>query len=494
MSEKDTNNSGIKRGPGRKMTWGDKIKCALLVVGVLLFCVWMLSGWPLVLLPFIVDAYWTHYIPWDWWRSIKNGFLRQVMSWVDAIVFAIVAVWVLQNFFFQNFQIPTTSLEKSMLAGDYLLVSKYHYGPRVPMTPLSLPVFQHTISFFGHDLGKSYLEHPQVAYDRMPGLRQVKRNDIVVFNYPKGDSIMEKFPTQDYYQAKEQLMGVQGMTEAQFERNVGRVFCRPVDRRENYVKRCIGLPGETLQIVDRQVFIDGKPLDNPVEMQQLYLVYTSSPVSVITTTFWKNLGVYTKGGPNVNPDVYEITGNELAYVAQVLGFEPDSVSGKFNHLYQVNLTAAKAEKVAQKKEVSWIITMPGELEGYYGIFPHSPLFSWKASNFGPLWIPKKGAQITLSPENEALYGRCIRVYEGNTLTSDAEGNYYVNGEKTSTYQFRMDYYWMMGDNRDNSADSRFWGFVPEDHIVGTPLFIWISIDPESGDWRWDRLFKGVLNI
>lgn len=183
-----------------------------------------------------------------------------------------------------------------MLAGDYLLVSKYHYGPRVPMTPLSLPVFQHTISVFGHDLGKSYIEHPQVDYERMPGLTDVKRNDIVVFNYPMGDSIMSNYPMQDYYQAKEQLMGVQGLTQQQFEQAVGSVYSRPVDRRENYVKRCIGLPGETLKIVERQVFIDGQPLENPTEMQQLYLVYTNSPRTTITTSYWKSLEIYTKGG------------------------------------------------------------------------------------------------------------------------------------------------------------------------------------------------------
>lgn len=486
-------NNEIKRGFGRKMTIADKIRCTFWTVVILLFCLWMSSLWPLLIIPFVIDLYWTHYIPWSWWRSIENRALREVMSWVDAIVFAIVAVWILQAFFFQNFMIPTTSLEKTMLAGDYLLVSKYHYGPRVPMTPLSLPVFQHTITVFGNDICKSYLDKPQLDYKRMPGLTDIKRNDIVVFNYPLGDSIIAKSPTEDYYNAKDYLMNSQGMSRQEFDRVVGEVFSRPVDRRENYVKRCIGLPGETLQIIDRQVFIDGQPLENPQEMQHMRLVYTNGPA--IPNTYWHRLGVYTQGnGTTLGKDVQELTGENLSYVAGIMGIEPDSITGKYNHLYLVNLTQAKAEAVAQRKEVEWVRLEPSELEGYAGIFPHSPLFRWKANNYGPIFIPKAGASIELNEENVILYGRCIRTYEGNTLEKDAQGNYLLNGEKATSYTFRMDYYWMMGDNRDNSADSRFWGFVPEDHIVGTPLFIWISIDQETGEWRWDRLFKSVKGL
>ncbi len=488
-------NNEIKRGFGRKMTLGDIIKCVLLVVFVILFAIWMSSGWPLVTLPFVVDAFWMHYIPWGWWRSIKNRFLREVMSWVDAIVFAIVAVWILQNFFVQNFQIPTTSLEKTMMAGDYLVVSKYHYGPRVPMTPLSLPFFQHTISLFGTDFGKSYIEHPQVAYRRMPGLTEVKRNDIVVFNYPNGDSVIVNSPEADYYQVKAELMGNRGLSDEEFSKTVGPIMRRPVDRRENYVKRCIGLPGETLQIINRQVYINGEAIANPKEMQQMHFVYTNSPKTIIPKSFWKSLDVYTQGnGKTLNRDVHEITNNELAYVAAVLGIEPDSVSGQFNHLYLVNLTNEKAQAVAQNKDVAWVIVEPVEMEGHSGIFPNSPLFRWKSNEFGPLWIPKKGEAIELNAENEALYGRCIRTYEGNTLTRDADGHYLLNGVPADSYTFQMDYYWMMGDNRDNSLDSRFWGFVPEDHIVGTPLFVWISINQETGEWRWDRLLKSVKGL
>ncbi|MDO4497013.1 MAG: signal peptidase I [Bacteroidales bacterium] len=412
------------------------------------------SFWPLLLIPFVVDIYWTCYIPWTWWRNIENGFLREVMSWVDAIVFATLAVWVLQNFFFQNFQIPTTSLEKTMLAGDYLCVAKYEYGPRKPITPLSLPVFQHTIDVFGMNFGKSYTDIIQCDYERMPGLRDVKRGDIVVFNYPLDDD------------------------------------SRPVDRRENYVKRCIGLPGETLQIIDRQVYIDGAAIVNPEQMQSRYYVYTNGPA--ISTAFWKSLGVYTRGNnEQLGRDIDEL---QVAPAASFFGIEPDSITGQYNHLYTVIMTAEKAAVVANRKDVAWVCLEPLELESYAGVFPNDPAFRWKANSFGPLWIPKAGAQVELSPENVALYGRCIRTYEGNTLTQNAQGQYILNGEVASNYTFKMNYYWMMGDNRDNSLDSRYWGFVPEDHIVGTPIFIWMSIDQETGEFRWDRFFKGVTGI
>ncbi len=485
------NNQNNERGFNRQMTLSDKIKCTLWCIAVVLFSIWMGSFYVLLLLPFVVDIYWTHFIPWSWWRGIENRFLREIMSWIDAIVFAILAVWVLQNFICQNFQIPTTSLEKTMLAGDYLLVSKFHYGPRIPMTPLSLPLFQHTITIGNTNLGKSYIEHPQLPYERMAGLTQIKRGNIVVFNYPNGDSIIVNSPEIDYYQVRDYYMGGIGMSQAQFEKTVGEITTRPVDRRENYVKRCVGLPGETIQIVDRQLYVNGEEFVNPKEMQQMHFVYTNSPSAIIPTSFWRNLGVYIKGNGTVNADVREMVDNEFSYVVEQMHILPDSATGQYNHLYCVNLTAEKAEKVAQRKDVAWVCLEPTAFQSASGVFPGSPLFQWTQNNFGPLWIPKKGEKIELNAENEALYGRCIRVYEGNTLTHDSEGNYQVNGEASNTYTFKMDYYWMMGDNRDNSLDSRFWGFVPEDHIVGTPLFIWISVDPETGNFRWDRLFKAV---
>ena len=477
MSEVKTENT---RGFSRKMTMADKIKCALWCILIILFAVWMVSFVPLLALPFVVDLYWTHFIKWDWWKEIKNSFLRGVMSWVDAIVFALCAVWILQNFFFQNFQIPTTSLEKTMLAGDYLLVSKYHYGPRVPMTPLSLPLFQHTITIGGKDLGKSYLEKPQIPYRRMKGLKDVERYDIVVFNYPNGDTVATKHQDDDYYRLKFH----NGVKSMHSNKNLyGDIIYRPVDRRENYVKRCIGLPGDMLEIVNDDVMINGQKLEDPRYLQHNYFIITT-PGNMIADRTWRNLGVY-------NSDLYEITNPQ---VNLALGLEPDSISGASSKVYLSPLTAEMKTKLLQLKTVKDIVVVPAEFFGKDYVYPLSETNTWTRSNYGPIFIPKAGSTVELSPENIALYERCIKVYEGNDFEVKEDGVCMINGKPASEYTFKMDYYWMMGDNRDNSADSRYWGFVPEDHIVGTPLFVWLSIDKETGEWRKDRILKRVSSI
>jgi len=490
------NDSKKERGIARRMTTGDKVRMAIWVTFILLFALWMSSWVPFIFIPFVVDLYWTHFIRWDWWKDIKNGFLRGVMSWVDAIVFALCAVWVLQNFFFQNFQIPTTSLEKTMLAGDYLLVSKYQYGPRVPMTPLSLPLFQHSITIGNANFGKSFIEHPQVNYRRMPGLSKVERNDIVVFNYPNGDTVCVKCENPDYYT----LCREYGREKVrQNVKQFGEIVYRPVDRRENYVKRCIGLPGETLQIIDRQVMIDGKPLESPKCLQQLYLVLSKG--GPISESYWRKLGIYTKGNAQtLSPDIYPIQDvNIYAY----LGVQPDSLTGRYPMLYQVNMTQEMKATLEKSGKVEWVHERPIEWEQPGMVYPQDELCDWTSVNFGPLWIPNHGAKIALTDENVKLYGRCIRTYEPNQKTGEGQGNelvrlekdrYQLNGEEVKEFTFAYDYYWMMGDNRDNSLDSRFWGFVPEDHIVGTPLFVWFSKNLETDEWRSDRWLKRVKGL
>ena len=484
------------RGFGRKMTKGDKVWLVLWIVAIILFALWMGSFVPFLVLPFAVDVYWTRFIKWDWWKGIKNGFLRGVMSWVDAIVFALVAVWVLQNFFFQNFQIPTTSLEKTMLAGDYLLVSKYHYGPRVPMTPLSLPLFQHTVSIGSMRLGKSFITHPQVNYRRMPGLTKMERYDIVVFNYPNGDTVCVNCENPDYYT----LCKLYGRDKVWSDRKTfGEVVYRPVDRRENYVKRLVGMPGETLQIIDRKVLIDGKVLPDPQYLQQRYVVLTKG--NPIGEREWKRMGVYTRGSSNgsVGSDVTPIQDASFYHYYDI---RPDSVTGRFAPLYLVNLTREMVERLEKSGKVEWIKESPYQ-ESPGAVYPQDELSDWTGSNFGPLWIPKRGKSIRLTDENVKLYGRCITVYEPNQETGDGQGNrlvrlgkdrYELNGHEAQEFIFGYDYYWMMGDNRDNSLDSRYWGFVPEDHIVGTPLFVWFSINQETGEWRKDRWLKKVKGL
>ena len=476
MSE---NENKEKRGFGRKMSASDITKCTIWVIFVLLFAFWMQSFVPLLAVPFVVDLYWSHFIKWDWWKCIKNGFLRGVMSWVDAIVFALCAVWVLQSFFFQNFKIPTTSLEKTMLAGDYLLVSKYHYGPRIPMTPFYLPLFQHTISIGGVDFCKSYLDEPKLPYRRMKGLKDVERYDIVVFNYPNGDTVATKHQDDDYYRLKFHY-GVKALhtNKSQY----GDIIYRPVDRRENYVKRCVGLPGDELKIVGDAVYINGAKIDDPRYVQHNYFIITQ-PGSMIAERTWKNLGVY-------NSDLYEISNPQ---VSLALGLEPDSITGQTSKIYMSPLTAEMKSKLSQLKSVKEITQVPAEFFGKDYVYPLSENNEWTRSDYGPIFIPNQGSTIPLTPENIAIYERCIRVYEGNDFTIE-DGKCYLNGKPVTEYTFKMNYYWMMGDNRDNSADSRYWGFVPEDHVVGTPIMVWMSIDNESGEWRKDRFFKRVSSI
>ena len=473
----------IKRGLNRSMTVGEKTKCILWCLAVALFALWMGSWVPLIAIPFVADVYWTRFIPWTWWKDIKNGFLRSVMSWVDAIVFALVAVWILQNFFVQNFKIPTTSLEKTMRAGDYLLVSKVNYGPRIPMTPLSLPIFHNTIDILGINLGDSYLDKPLLEYSRMPGLGKVERYDIVVFNYPSGDTVASDMPSADYYQLRFQY-GVEAMHKGRF----GKLIYRPVDRRENYVKRCVGLPGDSLQIIDNVIHIDGKALPTPQYAQQRYFIATR-PGKEIAASTWKKLGVYDED----HNDFDAVPNFPKTELAMTLGLETDTLTGEFRgKIYSALLTHEMKERLeSMTATVQYVGVQPAEIFGQDYVYPLSETNPWTRSDYGPIWIPRKGESIELNAWNAELYGRCIRNYEGNTLEETPGGKWLLNGKEASSYTFRMDYYWMMGDNRDNSADSRYWGFVPENHIVGTPLFIWFSLDPETGSLLKDRFFKRI---
>ena len=411
------------------------------------------------------------------------------MEWVDAIVFALVAVYFINTFFFQNYQIPTSSLEKSLLVGDYLFVSKMSYGPRVPNTPLSFPLAQHTLPVLNT---KSYFDWPQWGYKRLKGFGHVERNNIVVFNYPAGDTVALNFQNSDYYI----LSYYNGGPEA-IRRNpglYGKVVYRPVDRRENYVKRCIGLPGDTLQIIENQVYIDGKPIANPKQMQLNYYIETSG-VRLGQRNF-EDLGINKADYENSLIDGTQLinAGGQTISLLEYLGFERNQ-SGTFNPIYNLPLTAEALAKVKAMKVVTKVVSEPGFEGGV--VYPLGYNDDWTRSNYGPIWIPAKGATISLTPDNVAFYKRCIKNYEDNTF-EEKNGKYFINGQEASSYTFKMDYYWMMGDNRDNSADSRSWGFVPEDHIVGRPLFVWLSIEKDkslfNGGIRFNRLFMNAKNL
>ncbi|MCD7974069.1 MAG: S26 family signal peptidase [Candidatus Azobacteroides sp.] len=471
------------------------IKFSIVTLLYILWLIWVGNYWLLLLIPFIFDVYITKYIPWGGWKNSKNKSVKKVMEWVDAIVFALVAVYFINIFFFQNYQIPTSSLEKTLLVGDFLFVGKYNYGARVPNTPLSFPLAQHTLPVL--DI-KSYIDWPQWPYKRLKGPGKVQRNDIVVFNFPTGDTVALKNQNTDYYTlcVSEAYLYYRNTTgqipDLTYEEafNLGRkivhsnknaygdVVYRPVDRRENYVKRCVGLPGDTLEIKDNQLYINGVQQKNPKKMQLNYLVETD--------------------GTRISPDNFRKLhvseeDQQMARSADMLlqkGFQADSVTGLFRPVYEIPLTQEALEMIKTFSFVKKVVVAPA-----YGFtYPLCYNPAWSMENYGPVWIPEKGSTLTLTKENYPIYERVIRNYENNTFEVKG-GVFYINGERTDKYTFKMDYYWMMGDNRHKSADSRSWGFVPEDHIVGKPLLIWLSLDKDRG-WfngkiRWNRLFTTV---
>lgn len=452
---------------------------SLLLIG---FTIWSGNYMLLLLLILFVDIYLTEYIPWRAWRKIKNPSIRKIFEWADAILYALVAVYLINNFVFQNYKIPSSSLEKSLLVGDYLLVSKVSYGPRVPMTPLSFPLAQHTMPFFNC---KSYIEHPQLDYKRLKGTGVVERGDIVVFNFPTGDTVTTRVSNPDYYT----LVHINGREAIEQNREIyGDIVYRPVDRRENYVKRCVGMPGDTFEIRDNQIYIDSKIAHNPKNLQFNYFVMLSRPDIRLSNKQFEMLGVSVEDRMLIAND-YQY-GDLLDY----LGFQRNE-QGSYNPVYRMPLTQEAKSKLESMPIVAQIVQEPGELLGGE-VYPLGN-GKWTRSNYGPLWIPKRGATINLTPDNWLVYERVIKNYEGNDAYLK-DGKIYINGVATDTYTFKMDYYYMLGDNRDNSADSRYWGFVPEDHIVGKPLFVWLSLDPDksifSGGIRFNRMFRSVEKL
>ncbi|MCD7849122.1 MAG: signal peptidase I [Parabacteroides sp.] len=453
------------------------IKFSIAAILYLLFTLWMQNAWLLLGLIVLVDIFLTQYIPWGAWKRTKNPQVRNVLEWVDDILFALVAVYFINIFIFQNYQIPSSSLEKSLLVGDYLFVSKLSYGPRVPNTPIAFPLVQNTLPFFNC---KSYLDWPEWDYKRVKGFGNVKRNDIVVFNFPAGDTIAMKVQNLDYYSlVKEYGREAIRLNKAQF----GDVIYRPVDKRENYVKRCIGMPGDTLEVRNNQVYIDGVAAKNPEKMQLKYMLETNG--SMLSEEQFRLLDIS-------KDDRAMIDGNNNTSLMAFLGIKPNE-NGQYNPVYHIPLTQ-KALEIAKKLPIVKNVFVEPDTFGGDTYYPVGYETGWSRDNYGPIWIPKKGATIPLTERNLALYERCIVNYEHNNLEVK-DGKVYINGKPETSYTFKYDYYWMMGDNRHNSADSRSWGFVPEDHIVGKPIMIWLSLDKDrslfDGGIRWNRMFRWV---
>lgn len=445
------------------------VRFGLVSLAFFLWVIWLGNPWVLFAWLLLVDIYITGYIPWGGWKKLKAGAVRTVAGWVDAIVYALVLVYFIFAFIGQNYNIPTSSLEKSLLVGDYLWVNKTIYGPRVPMTPVHFPLAHNTMPLLGT---KSYLDHPSFAYHRLPGLRSVERGDIVVFNFPQGDTVVANAPGGlDYYQICHTLRQNGIADPRQYildnEAQYGKLIVRPVDRRENYVKRAIGLPGETLAIRHDTVFINGKPIKEPDNVQYNYIVPVNQSIPEM---LWQEIGARLEDrgeGPMEDPRVDKLFYSvPLTYEAKAAVEKWPQVAGKL-----------------QRESDSGIWRTDG-------VFPLGNGYGWTRPDMGPFWIPKRGMTLHLTAENLPLYRRAITTYEGNDLQL-RDGKIYINGKQTDYYTFKMDYYWMMGDNRDRSLDSRFWGFVPEDHIVGSPARVLISIDDErgllGGGMRWNRI-------
>jgi signal peptidase I len=438
------------------------LKFAIWGLIFVLFIVWVGNFWWLLLLPLIFDIFITKFIPYTWWKKTKNKALYTVYSWIDAIIFALVAAYFITTFLAQNYQIPTSSLEKSLLVGDFLLVSKASYGPRIPNTPLSFPLVQNTFPWGM----KSYSEAIQWKYRRLKGWDTVERGDIVVFNFPTGDTVPLKVNNPDYYHLCE-IYGREAVNSnrAQF----GKIVWRPVDRRENYVKRCVAVAGDTLQIIDNQIFINGKKEKDFLDVQYNYYVQTDG--TPLNDNFFDKL--------KISKDDYA-------------GGMFDSVTAqKFLMdyrlpVYHFPMTHKVKQKIERLPYIKKIVIEPSEAGGK--VFPIKANYGWNRDNFGPLVVPKCGKTVDLTLENLPIYEHIIRNYEGNTLAIK-DSQIYINNILSENYTFKMDYFWMMGDNRHKSADSRFWGFVPEDHIVGRPVFIWLSWDKDRKKIRWERFGK-----
>lgn len=460
-----------------KFTAKQWIKFSIASVIYLLFSLWMQNLWLLLGLIVIADIFLFHFVPWGAWKKSKSTKVRNMLEWVDDILFALIAVYFINLFIFQNYQIPTSSLEKSLLVGDYLFVSKLSYGPRVPNTPLSFPLVQNTLPFFN---SKSYLEWPEWGYKRVKGFGKVKRNDIVVFNFPAGDTIALLKQNPDYYSS----VADHGREAVHLNKQeFGEIIYRPVDKRENYVKRCIGMPGDTLQIINNVVYIDGKKAEEPEHMQLCYFVQTNG--KRFTDEEFRKLGIS-------NDD--RMVASDYSYYRDIfpyMGIKKNQ-AGDYNPVYRLPLTKQTLADLKKYDFVADVIIEPEQLGGT--TYPVDYKTGWTRDNFGPLWIPKKGATIQLNEQNLALYSRCIRNYENNTLKVEGD-KVFINGKPATTYTFKYDYYFMMGDNRHNSADSRSWGFVPEDHVVGKPILVWLSLDKDrslfNGGIRWNRLFRMV---
>lgn len=425
----------------------------------LLWVVWLENYWWLIGIAVIFDIYITEKVHWAFWKK-KNppgGRQTKLVEWIDAIIFAVIAATFIRMFFIEAYTIPTSSMEKSMLIGDYLFVSKTAYGPKTPNTPLSFPFVHNTMPL--STTRKSYVEWIKRPYKRLSGLGKIKNDDVVVFHFPEGDTVALRMQNQSYYQLIRSYGRNRVWSE---ERNFGKVIARPVDKRENYIKRCVGIPGDVLQMKEGVLYVNGNQQKNFDGLQHNFLVKTNS---------------------SINPKALDR-----------LGISQDDRQNYSSMQYIFPLTDQMESELKSFPNVTEIEKLTDSPDRWDpNIFPSDSRFPWNVDNFGPITIPAKGSTIALNADILPLYDRIIRIYEGNSLEVK-NGQIILNGTPATSYTFQMDYYWMMGDNRHNSADSRYWGFVPEDHVVGKAIFIWLSLDKDKkipANIRFNRLFRSI---
>lgn len=430
------------------------------ILYILLFVVWPGNLWFLIGLPLIYD----HFISRLFYRYVgsKNEALRKkykvyntIYGWVDAIIWATVVAHLIHLFVFQLYVVPTSSMAGTIVEGDYIYVSKLAYGPQVPNTPVAMPFVFNTMPFSSN---KSYSECVQWDYHRLQGRGKVQRNDVIVFNYPEGDMVIRETDPYGnpifYYDALREYQAKLGEEEGRKRLHKDyTVISHPVDKRENYIKRCVAIPGDSLQIIDTKLYVNNLPQTPQGKQQHQYDITANS---LLSQQHFEQLGITEYGVYDNQPYMY-------------FAHTTEDVADKFRKYREV-------ESVEIHNEMSNIV------------FPYHENYLWTQDNFGPLWVPQKGATIELTIDNLPLYKRIIEKYEGHNLRVDGD-KIFIDGKEVNSYTFAMDYFFMMGDNRHNSLDSRFWGFVPEDHIVGKAQFIIFSKGPNG--IRWNRIFKKI---
>jgi signal peptidase I len=438
-----------------------KSKYLLFIVVTILYgcwAIWLGNYWLLLGIIVIADLQITKYVNWRFWRKRQpaRGKQKFGIDFLDSILIAIFLAVFVQLFFVEAYTIPTSSMEKTLNIGDYILVGKLRYGPRLPMTPFTIPFTHNTLPF--NNAGTSYSTWLELPYRRLSGISSIKNFDVVVFNYPEGDTVIKDHPEKSYYQVVRQL------GTGYFKKNYKTIY-RPIDKRDNYIKRVIGLPGDNIQIIHGTAYVNGKTEPSIQGIENNYSIKAKGTVT--DTALFERIGI----------SLYDINFNI------------------YNSIYSIPLTKNMYRTIVDSSYFKAIVRYENidPATENKQIFPFDNQYLWTADNYGPVRVPEKNKTISLSVSNLSLYKRIITNYEGNRLKVRND-TIYINDTIVNSYTFKMNYYFMLGDNRHNSNDSRYWGFVPENHIIGKAIFVWFSLGKNKGWYgniRWNKMFKFI---